>query len=213
VASIRQKIEDACIELVSSRFQRRRNSQCGYLDLVGPYNGEIDQTEGPDDFRRRIRGGFPCVLVTIGSATLSAEATERTRYVRALTLELYIGSDHLRDRESRLRKDESAEQDPNCDPGIYQIVEDLHGIIAGNDFGLECVDYAEPSTEQVLLQEDGFTLWRMQFNIKTDAHVLPRDAGAGQFTEYAIDSDLDNPDSDPDVVTFNPAVEANGDLT
>ena len=211
--SLRQKIEDAAIELIASNLQKKRNAQTGYLDFVDVYNGEIDQTEGPDDFRRRIRGQFPCVLVSMPSAVLSPEATERTRFMRLITMELYVGSDHLRDRESRLRMDESAEQDPSCDPGIYKIIEDLHELLAGNDLGLECVDYLEPSTEQVLLQEKGFTLWRMQFTVKTDAHVSPRDAGDGTFTGYAIDSNLENTDADPDVDTFNPAVEADGDIT
>ena len=213
MGSLRQKIEDAAIELIASNLQRKRNTQCGYLDLVGPYNGEFDQTEGPDDFIRRIRGQFPCVLVSMPSATLRAEAVERTRFTRTISMELYVGSDHLRDRESRLRTDEAAEQDPSCDPGIYKIVEDLHELLAGNDLGLECVDYFEPSTEQVLLQEKGFTLWRMQFTVITDAHVSPRDAGDGTFTGYAIDSNLENTDADPDVITFNPAVEADGDIT
>ena len=213
MASQRQTIEDAVIEAVSSKLQKKRNPQCGYLDLVGPYNGEIDQTDGPEEFRRRVRGAFPCLLVAAASATLSSEAVERTRFVRKISLELYIGSDHLRDRESRLRSDESAEQDPNCDPGIYQIVEDVHKIVAGNDFGLECVDYFEPATEKVLLQEKDFTVWRVQYTVDTDAHALPRDAGAGQYTSYAIDGNIDNPEADPDVDTFNPAVEADGDLT
>ncbi len=211
--SLRQKIEDAALELIRSQLQHKRNPQCGYLATVDPYNGEIDQTDGPEDFRQKIRGGFPCVLVSMPTATLRSEATERTRYVRNITMELYVGSDHLRDRESRLRMDESAEQDPSCDPGIYKIVEDLHELLAGNDLGLECVDYFEPSTEQVLLQEKGFTLWRMQFTVATDAHVSPRDAGDGSFTGYAIDSNLENTDNDPDVTTFNPAAEADGDLT
>ena len=213
MASLRQKIEDAVIELISSNLQKKLNPQCGYLDFVDVYNGEIDQTEGPEDFKQKLRGGFPCVLVSMPTATLRAESAERTRFARTITLELYVGSDHLRDRESRLRMDENAEQDPSCDPGIYKILEDLHEILAGNDLGLEGVDYLEPSTEQVLLQEKGFTLWRMQFSVKTDAHVSPRDAGDGTFTAYAIDSNLDNPDNDPDVDSFNPAVEADGDLT
>ena len=210
--SLRQKIEDAVIAEVTGKLAKECNPQSGYLAFVGPYNGELDQSEGPDDFRRRIRGRFPCVLVTAASATIRPESVERTRFTRILSVELYVGSDHLRDRESRLRMDVSAQDDPNCDPGIYRIVEDLHNCIAGSDFGLECVDYFEPSTEQVLLQEDGFTLWRLQFTVKTDAHVPPRDAGAGKYTSYAIDSNLENTDADPGVATFNPAAEASGDL-
>ena len=135
MSSLRQKIEDAAIELIASNLLKKRNSQCGYLANVEPYNGEIDQTDGPEDFRQKIRGGFPCVLVSMPTATLRAEAVERTRFVRNITMELYVGSDHLRDRESRLRMDENAEQDPNCDPGIYKIIEDLHELLAGNDLG------------------------------------------------------------------------------
>lgn len=210
MASLRQKIEDATIELLSLNLLKSRNDRDGYLALVGPYNGEIDQTEGPEDFRRRIRGQFPCVLLACTSATLRGEGVERTRFRRVMNLEIFIGSDHLRDRESRLRTDVVAEQDETCDPGIYQIVEDIHDLLAGNDLGLECVDYFEPSTEQVLLQEAGFTLWRMQFSVTVDANVDPRDAGDGKFTRYAIDGNV--PDLDPPVATFNPAAEADGDL-
>ena len=207
--SLRQKIEDAVIEAVSSTLGRERNVAAGYLHKVAPYNGEIDQTEGPQDFLKKIRGGFPCVLVTASSATLRSESVSRTRFVRELTVELYVASDHTRDRESRLRQDEASVQDPNCDPGIYTIVEDLDFLISGNDFGLECVGYFEPSREEVLHQEDLYTLWRIQFTVKTDAHVNPRDFGTTQFTSYAIDGNLDG-DAVP--TPPNPFVEADGDL-
>ena len=209
MASLRQQIEDAVIGTVRMKYARDCNQQEGYLCLVGPYNGEIEQIEGPDDFIRRIRGQFPCVLVASTSATLSAESSERTRFTRVLTVELYIGSDHMRDRESRLRKDVVAEDDATQDPGIYQIIEDLHECIAGNDFGLECVDYFQPSREEVLLQETGFTLWRMQFSVKIDAHVAKRDAGDQQWTEYVLRANLDG---DAVATPPNPFVEAEGTL-
>jgi len=210
LSSLRQTIEDAVIASIGNAVGRECNPGSGYLHLVGPYNGELDQTDGPQDLIRRIRGRFPAVLVSAAAATLRSESTTRTRFVREMTFEVYIASDHMRSRESRLRSDEAANQDSNCDPGIYQIVEDLSALISGNDFDLDCVGYFDPSREEVLLQEDGFTVWRLQFTVKMDAHVKSRDFGNARFQSYAIDGNLDP----PDVTTPpNPFVEADGDLT
>lgn len=209
MGSLRQDIEDALIWAIQTKLQKELNPVDGYLGLVGAYNGEIDQTEGPDDFIRRIRGQFPAVLVAATNATLRGESAQRTRFVRILTVEIYVGSDHMRTRESRLRQDVGSLDDPTCDPGIYQIIEDLHAIIAGNDFGLECVDYFQPTREEVLLQEIGFTLWRLQYTVAVDAHVNPRDHDDLNFTQYRLDANLDGDEVD---TPPNPFVEAEGDL-
>ena len=210
MASLRQSIEDAIIAEIGGKLLRECNPLDGYLHFVGPYNGEIDQKDGPDDLLRVIRGRFPCVLVSATSASFRPETTQRTSWARVVSIELYVGSDHLRSREDRNRSDVSAENDPTCDPGIYQIMEDIFDCIAGNDFDLECVDYLEPSREDLLLQEKTATLWRLQYTTVVDARANKRDHGDSQLTAYGLDANLD-----PDDVTTppNPFVEATGDIT
>lgn len=211
MASQRQMIEDAILITIADKFRKACNPTDGYLDFVGPYNGEFDQAEGPQDFIRRVKGRYPMVMVGARSAVLRGESVARSRFARVHTMEIYVGSDNMRDRESQTRSDVVAEQDPTADPGCFQIVEDLHELIAGNDFAdlISGVDYAEPTREEILIQEPGFTIWRMQFTIDADAHVKPRDFGDVSWTSYAIDANLDG---DEVATPPNPFVEADGTL-
>lgn len=210
MSSKRQRIEDA---IVARLIQRLGAPNGRYLQLVEPYNGEIDQVEGPDDIRRALRGMSPVVLVGTGSGVYENQSAQKTRWKRTISIELFVASDHRRSREDRLRADVVAKTDPTADPGIYQITEDILDAIGGDCFGLDGVGRLDPIREDALLQEDDLTVWRVTYESMTDAIVNKRDHDEQQFTTYEIDGDLVDTDGEtvlPDPP--NPLVEADGGI-
>jgi hypothetical protein len=209
---IRQQIEDAIIELLHSRLGKG-NPQSGYLQHVGPYNGEITDAEGPDDFRRILTGRSPGCLVTAGSATLTSQSTQLTRIIRLVTIEIYAISNQMRTRENRLRRDVVAEGDAGADPGIYKIAEDVQQCLTGTDLGLDRVGRILPAVEDVLLQLPDLTVWRLQYRVKTQAHVEKLDAGDRAVTGWNIDGNLIDTDGETQLPSPpNPFAEADTDL-
>lgn len=213
MASVRQTIETALIDELKRLLSRELNPGSGYLQAVETYNGEIDQTEAPEEFLRALRGRSPAILVAAAGGSLSPESVSRRRWMRLVTFELYVASNHNRSREDRTRSDVVADGDPTADPGIYQIAEDVQQILSGNDLGLTGVGPLSPRREDVLLQEPGFTVWRLLYDSATDAHVPPHGFADRQLTDYQINGNL----VDEDGATVlpsppNPLVEADEPL-
>lgn len=208
--SKRQLLEDEIIR----RLIRNHGSPNGqYLKAVEPYNGEIDQTEGPDDFFRAYRGRSPFVLVAGGSGSYDSESVGKNRYKRVVQVELIVGSNHMRTRENRLRKDVAAKSDPSVDPGIYQIIEDIFDSIAGECFGLEGTGRLTPVREDVLLQEQAFTAWRLTYRADLDAIGSKHDAGSQALDSYEIDGNLVDTDGETVLPSPpNPFTESDGTL-
>ena len=209
--SQRETVEDAIIEEIAEKLLQSRNASSGYLGMIGAYNGELEpDPDALEDFRRRIMGQFPAVLVAAGSSPINAEGASRKRYSRDLTVELYIASNNLRSREHRNRNDPQLEINATRDPGIYMIVEHIHSILAGNDFGLDGIGPGTPLREEPIIQLDEFTVWRVIFSYRNDAHAEPWSAGDGQkLTAYYLKSQLaEHPADDPP----NPLVESEGEI-
>ena len=214
MASVRQTIEEGLIAELKRSLSRELNPGGGYLQAVEIYNGEIERSEGPDDFLRALRGRSPVILVGAAGASIRAESVSRNRYARRISIELYVASNHNRTREHRTRSDVVADGDPTADPGIYQIAEDVQQILSGNDLGLPGVGPLNPRREDVLLQEPGFTVWRLIYDVDTDAHVKPHDFADRQLTDYQIDGNLVDEDGETVLPSPpNPLVESDGSLT
>ncbi len=210
MSSQRQRLEDA----IEVRLIQRLGTPNGrYLEAVEPFNGQLDQTDGPEEFLRALRGRSPAVLIGPGSATYERESVAKNRWKRSTSIELLVSSAHDRTRENRHRSDVVADVDPSADPGIYQILEDVFDAIAGDCFGLEGIGRLDPIREDVLLQEDAFTVWRVTYESMMDAIGKKHDADPQLFTSYEINANLIDDDGEtqlPDPP--NPIVEADGTL-
>ncbi len=210
---MRQTIETALIDELKRQLSRELNPGGGYLQTVEEYNGEIDQSDGPEDFIRALRGRSPAILVTAAGGSLSPESVSRRRWRRLISFDLYVASKHNRTREHRTRSDVVADGDPTADPGIYQIVENVQQILSGNDLGLDGVGPLSPRREDVLLQESGFTVWRLVYDTATDAHVQPHGFADRQLTDYQINGNLVDEDGETVLPSPpNPFVESDDTL-
>ncbi len=211
--SIRQQIEDGIIDAIGDQLLKSKNPRAGYLKAVEPYNGQIDQVDGINDFITAYRGRSPFVLVAPGGAQFDGQSISKTRFERTITIDLYFGSNHMRTRASRHRKDIVAtDKDETADPGIYTTIEDVQSILSGSDLGINGVGPLTPSREDVLLQEKTLTVWRVSYETPTDAHVKPRDFGDQALTAtlfQAEDADVD----EDEFPGYNPVAEAEQDLT
>jgi hypothetical protein len=209
--TLRQQLEDAVIAALKAKIGRAGNPGCGYLAAAEPYNGEVSRAEGPDDLRAALRGRSPCVLVAAGTAIFDSRSTQRTKYTRTITLELFAVSNHHRTRPSRLRSDVVAQANPTADPGIYRIAEDVHLAISGVQVtsGIDGLGPIMPRAEDVVLQLDDLTVWRLAYEVDTDANLQKLDWGDRDLTGYAIDGNMIDDDGETPIATPpNPFVEA-----
>jgi len=168
MASVRQTLEDAFMLAIAglSRYAAAPK----YLTKVAPYSGDVDA----DDFRRITRGKNPAVLVSAKSASLESQSITKTRFTRTLDLDVYVLSDQLRDRVSRNRSDVIAEGSNSKDPGAYQIIEDIHNLVAGQVLS-PGFSPLMPSREDDVLRDDGLSVWQVTYQVDTPADVTKLD--------------------------------------
>ncbi len=212
MSSTRQQI---LVAITHGLFNLFHVSRGGYLQKIGPYNGEIDQTDGPDDVRRVLEGCAPGVLVSPTAAQWQSQSTQRTRYRRTITIELFLINNHMRSFEDRLLADVVAEGDPSADPGIFKMADDMFETFAGNDLGLQDKGLSPlmPSRDDVLFQVPDMTVWRLTYTAHQTLCVDPISFGDSKFTSYEINGNL--VDFDGETVLPeppNPLVEADGSL-
>lgn len=210
MGSVRQTIEDAAIAALKAKIGRPY-AVTGYALAIEPYNGELTEAKGVDDFKRILRGRSPAVLLSAGSAALSSLSSQRTRFTRIVTLELFLVSAHQRTREHRLRQDAASVANATRDPGIYQICEDVEAVLAGNDLGVAGAGPLMPKSEDALLQVEELTVWRLVYECQTDAFLPKRDHGEEQLASYRIEGRIGDPvDEDVAEDPPNPIAEEEG---
>lgn len=208
MASSRETAEDLIISALQVLL-KSSNPANGYLRSLDEYNGEVDESDGSlDDLRRLLMGRSPAVLVSAIGGTLRSQSITKRGFRRELEIELYFVSSHLRSRESRLRSDVSSVGDPTKDPGIYQIMEDVHDILAGQTLGSVVIAPLIPLREDPIVRVSDFTVWRVRYETKVDASVKPHDYGDGQpLSAYSVRSQIDGHPVDE---SPNPIVTADG---
>ncbi len=213
--SQRETLEDAMIEEISSRLLLSQNPAAGYLGFCDAYNGELEPDEDAlEDFKRRIGGAFPAVLIAAGPSPMSSEGSTRKRFKREIMMDVFVASNNLRSREHRNRQDPALATNKTRDPGIYTIVENIHQLVAGNDFAIDGVGPGSPIREEPLIQIDEFTIWRLVYQFNADANVESWETGDGQLlTSYFLKSQFnEDPAEDLTDIPPNPLVESQGDI-
>jgi phage gp37-like protein len=135
----------------------------GPLELLDFYNGELDTEEGAEDLIQKLLGNAPAVLLAAGEARFEPSDLRRRRYSESLSLHVLIASRHLRDRESRNRRDVTAVHDRTRDPGCYALMRAVKDLLIGRDLAVTGLEPLQPIQEDVVVQGGGLTLWRILF--------------------------------------------------
>lgn len=171
--STREAVED--LFMASIQDLHRQAVPAMYLRHIGPYNGEINRIEEIEDIARLLRGRSPAVLVTASGANIATKGMNRRRFDRILDLEVFIISNHLRDRESRHRRDQISEVVVTADPGIYQIIDDIQERVTG--FKLDpCYSSTQPVAEERIFEGDSMTIWRLTYQVEVPMNQRPHEA-------------------------------------
>jgi len=209
--SQRQQLEDEIIARLKLSIGRP-TSPTGYVRLIEPYNGEIDETDGPEDIREALRGRVPAILVTANVSMLRSISVTKALFRRTISFELYCVSDHLRSPKSRLRADAAHQTDSRRDPGIYKMVEDIAETLQGQPCLVPGAGPLMPSREDVLLQRPDFTAWRLQYDCTVDSFNKPFDYSETDLLSIGLEGDLTDGDIDGEDAP-NPIVQATVDVS
>lgn len=183
----------------------------GYLRAVERYNGELGGDD-LDDVKRRLSGRCPGVLVAAHAARYATRNIQRLRFDKAISVDVWMVSNHLRSREARMAGDVVSAADATADPGLQQIEHDIQQLISGSDLDVDGAGPWIPQQVDVVVQADDLCIYRAVYLVDADANVKPRDNDDdGQYTSVEVeihDTEVGDVDEAP-----NPVAEAVTDLT
>lgn len=136
----------------------------GYLRAIKAFNGE-----SKPDFRLALGGRLPGVLVATARATYGKPDVSRVRATMRLDVDVYCCSNSMRSREARTQGAQTA-GDPDPDPGIWALMEDVLNRLMGLDLGVAGAGELIPLEELPIEQADDMCVWRQRYYL--DADVL-----------------------------------------
>lgn len=171
-ATLREQMEQAAIHELRARLP--------YLACVEPYNGELEAAQ-EEALREALVGRTPGVFVFTGPGRYNAENLQRRKYTKSVTLSLIACSSNFRSKVTQLHGEQSDRI--GNDPGIYRILEDAFGRLAGWDLDLDGVGTLQALAEEPILQRDDLCVWRKNFEADVDAESIDRDAEAAMDLE------------------------------
>jgi hypothetical protein len=204
VPALRTQIEDAVIAaLTPLKLPGKGGGAQGYLATLKPYQGP--PTPESDDVKRLLDGGGPALLVTTEDARFFDWTPRRRLAEVTFELVVYLLADHQRGFEARARGDVRSSE-TGKDPGVYQIIEDVRGLLFGADLGLDCVKRPRVTSETSLGRATDWAVWRLAYEVDATVEGVNPLAAAVYATELAIDV---NQAGD---ATADPVVEADRDL-
>lgn len=145
-----------------------------YLKHVGPYNGELNTTEGFEQFRSALAGRTPAALISTADSTFSVQEVRRRRYEETIAIDVIVSSLNYRGRPTgatSLGDDTSRLSD---DVGVLKVMDDAVAWLAGHDLGLDGVGVLTPLYRRALLQTPQFNIWILGFAVDVDWDVESR---------------------------------------
>jgi hypothetical protein len=197
MGSLRQSVENEIVARIIAAHGRNVAESEGYLRHVGTYNGPVDSSDdGIAALYDAFGGQTPAVLVSAVGGTVSPDSATRTRFTRTISIEIYVISNNLRSRGSRTQSDVVAAATPTADPGVFQIIEDLHDALAGQVSSTDRVGVFTPTREEPILRVAEFTIWQCTYSVQVDAHVNPRDYGTEEIEALLIRGCIADPDDE-----------------
>lgn len=153
MATLRKKTEDLVIQAIRGGLD--------YVRAVEPYNGEMGHAMTPDDLYQILRGRAPAVLVTTGDGTAETGDIQRRLARKMVDIDIVLISNDLRSREDRTR----------ADRGIYEMAEDIEGLLIGRDSGIDGVGRLQLVAEKAILHRPELCAWTVRYQVLIDARA------------------------------------------
>jgi hypothetical protein len=184
--ALRRLIEDRVLLLLD----HLRIEQGGYLRAVKPYQGDTDPDGEDVDLNRVLNGQAPACLVTTGDANFETPSVSRRYTTSEVVIDLLVVSNNL-------RMAEDAARGAPADPGIYQMVEDVHEALFGSSLGLPLVGYPRPTGERAIVRSGTKKVWGVTYSVFVK-HRSTRDDDAGWYTRienklHLVEADSEDP--------------------
>jgi len=204
MSSLFEQLEDAVITaLTPLLLSALGGGASGYLEAVRPYQGDLSPQADDEDLNRVLGGASPAVLVAIGDDGSYGDVTlSRSMCDLKTTLEVLIVSANLRSPEAKARGDVS--DGTGDDPGIYEIMEDVRGLLFGVEMGVDGVGFLIPSASTAIQRGGEKAIWRISFDVDMDAKKA---AYSGDY-HTSIRQSVNNADDD----TADPIAQGDIDL-
>jgi hypothetical protein len=151
-------VEDAVVAALRPLMVEALGGEAGgYLRSCAPYNGEL---EGDlEQARARLAGRLPGVLVAIEEGRFNQEFLTRRRAREDLVVAIVAFSGNVRSREAQTRGG------PDWDPGLYQLLEDMHGRLVGYKPTALAAGVMQALDERVLAQLPDLCAWRVRYEV------------------------------------------------
>ncbi len=192
--SVRAQIEQG----IQSALTQLLKVNGGYLLAVEPHNGELNGgPEFVEEMRQELLGRVPGVLIETGRATYRDRQLQRRRAIEDMDIHLWLVSGSLRSRAARTQGGLATD----ADPGVYQMLEDVRGILFGNDLGLSGVGRITPVSEGPHLDLQDLTAWELLMRVPVEVIQPAEDADDEDLTELRGRHNLTDDDA------ANPVVE------
>lgn len=199
MASMRGLVEGAVVDALRPLLKQELGGDAGgYLHAVDLYNSELEGDDVPA-IREALNGRAPAILVFSDSGRYRSVQEQRRRYVNDLSLVLLVVSNTARGRVAQTHGGPDGD-----DPGCYQIVEDTFDLLAGAQLGVDGLGRLMPTDEDILIQSEDMTIWRLRYLAPYDR--TPRKRAEGVITSIRGRHNI------PGVDAPKPVVEAITDL-
>lgn len=135
-----------------------------YLEALDHYEGELGDGDALDQVMSRLKGRSPAVLVSIGGANYESRSVNRRMYLVSYQIEMAVVSTHLSSAESRGSggADRYAVQ---ADPGIYKMLHDIRGRLAGRAPNVAGAGKLTPESEDIVYQGAGMAIFSARYSV------------------------------------------------
>jgi hypothetical protein len=180
--SERKVVEDGVILRLTGLLR----SNGGWLKLLKPYNGEIDE-ESQDDVMSIVQGNNPAILVSTSTGRYDEQSITARGISHVLTVDILCVSSTMSGPAERTRGYVDTGPDAVVDagdPGIYFMLASVRAALMGRWLGIEAAGTLRPVSELMLYTTANHTAWRAIYRVPVRINARPEgDADADPFDE------------------------------
>lgn len=179
----------------------------GYVRAIVEFAGSVkseDDVDGLAMLYGLLQGRAPAIAVSLGGKSYEASGSTASadRHRANLTVDIFVASNHQRSHEARAAGDVVSAADDTVDPGFEVMLEHIEELLSGTDLGVGTVYRMIPQREDEVATGEGITIWRQQYQVKTQRDVNPNRTVSQLLLE------IQALHSQPDVVEVDPVVDA-----
>lgn len=181
--SVRSAIEDGVIGLLASL------APATIRKAPRPFNQETAlDFEQIESIKRLLNGHLPGIIVQTGEQIFQNKVMTRKRSISVMNVELLVAASSLRSREETARDTVAGNA-----PGIYDVLQAVHGKLHGAQVAVTGVGRLTSLKEGPVVQQPGLCIWLQTYSVDVDTK---QNAVTGETDLLEIFSKIDGPISE-----------------